>query len=714
MILFIRSAAWIFFLTIFFSSAIGLPLQGVKGGSDRARQLRILGEHYRAAGHLLGHPDDVGVVRDDPPRHDDALRGGFHLQHPLDDRVEEPLDDIGHLLPVADVFEDLRRGEDGAVASELHHLPGLAGEGVHLLDGDVEGQGQLLEERAGPRRALPVHLEAAAAPSLVELDDLVVLAADVDHGDRLGEVMGTGLGEATDLGLALPGDEGDVGPAVSRGNGVGDLPAADSGHPQRFIETSLRGQGKIGAGFPDGVAEEPFRGVDDGDLGPGGPDVETYENGLRHASAPSQRSSHFAGRLAMKAVNPSTASWVAINSSRYNRSTSASFARIRSTKPARAARTANRREAALRGARCSSNQASAAGEGSSASASTRPIRCASSAPMPRPEKRRSSARAWPIRSGSRQEAAGANTASLISGLPSIAPGAAKIRWPAAATSRPPPRHWPRTATRTGTGLATSCRIMACRSRSIAAQDSGRCSSTLAPKLKCGPSASRRTARSRAPGRCSRSADRSPAIMAASTMFALGRERRSRSRAPSFSSHAFRGTALIQAPFGPSGTRIARRASRFERRSSTLSMVKPTTDSVAPWFSSPNAVSWPAAVPEHSKIFHRVSGQPFFLANSWIAFFRSRPWTLRTFRVSAAPFAAMTSSFGWSTSTAATVAPKARAICTAYPPTPPTPTTTAKSPGRTSACTAAWYGVVTASATTETSGSVRPAAASRFS
>ena len=107
------------------------------------------------------------------------------------------------------------------------------------------------------------------------------------------------------------------------------------------------------------------------------------------------------------------------------------------------------------------------------------------------------------------------------------------------------------------------------------------------------------------------------------------------------------------------------------------MVKPTTDSVAPWFSSPKAVSCPALVPEHSKIFHRVSRQPFFFANSWTAFLSSRPCTSRTLTVNAAPFAAMAASFSGSTSRAATVAPKARAICTAYPPTPPTPTTTAK-------------------------------------
>src|SRR5512141_219794 len=465
MILFIRSAAWSFFRVVFFSSAIGLSrgdvvpdpdrirfIESVQGGADRAGQLRKLGEHDRLTDHLPGHFDDIRVVRDDSPRHDDPAGVGVHLQHSLDDRVEEPLDDVGHLFPVADVLEDLRRRKDGAVASELDHLQGLAGQGVHRLQGDVEAQGHLLEKRPGAGGALPVHLETRPASVPVELDHLVVLAADVDDGDRLVETIAAPPGEAADLGLALRGDEADVGPAVPGRNGVRDLVAAGSGQLQRFIEASRRGGGRIGPGFPDGVSEDLAVGVDHGDLGSRRPDVETDENGRRHGS---QRSPHTGGRFSMKAVNPSTASRVAINSSRYSRSTSASLRRTRSTKSNRAARTANRRELALRIARCSSKYARAATLGSSASVFTRPIRCASSAPMLRPEKRRSSARDWPIRSGSRQEAAGANTASLISGCPSIAPGAAKIRWPAAATSRPPPRHWPRTATRTGTGLATS-------------------------------------------------------------------------------------------------------------------------------------------------------------------------------------------------------------------------------------------------------------------
>ena len=151
--------------------------------------------------------------------------------------------------------------------------------------------------------------------------------------------------------------------------------------------------------------------------------------------------------------------------------------------------------AALLPARCWSKYASAAASGSSNTICTRPIAFASSAPIERPENSRSSAAGWLTRYGSSTDAAGANTPSFISGWPNCASGAAKIGPPASATSSPPPRHWPRTATRIGAGNSSIARISACSDASIAAQRSGRCSSTLAPKLKCGPSASSSTPRS---------------------------------------------------------------------------------------------------------------------------------------------------------------------------------------------------------------------------
>ena len=61
--------------------------------------------------------------------------------------------------------------------------------------------------------------------------------------------------------------------------------------------------------------------------------------------------------------------------------------------------------------------------------------------------------------------------------------------------------------------------------------------------------------------------------------------------------------------------LASNAIKFERRSSTRSMVKPTIDSVAPCVSRPNAVACPDAVPEHSKMNHSVSGKFLAFANA---------------------------------------------------------------------------------------------------
>jgi hypothetical protein len=76
----------------------------------------------------------------------------------------------------------------------------------------------------------------------------------------------------------------------------------------------------------------------------------------------------------------------------------------------------------------------------SLTSSTRPICFARSASMLLPDRSSISACGWRIRSGNRQDAAGAMTASEISGWPSIVSGAAMIRPPAQATSSPPPRH----------------------------------------------------------------------------------------------------------------------------------------------------------------------------------------------------------------------------------------------------------------------------------
>ena len=95
----------------------------------------------------------------------------------------------------------------------------------------------------------------------------------------------------------------------------------------------------------------------------------------------------------------------------------------------------------------------------------------------------------------------------------------------------------------------------------------------------------------------------------------------------------------------------------------VSIVKPTTDSVAPWTSSPQAVVWPAAMPEHSNTNHSVDRRPFDFAKAEIAALSDLGSCSRTLSVSDAPCAPIAASLAGSTSIATTVAPNARATWT---------------------------------------------------
>ncbi len=101
------------------------------------------------------------------------------------------------------------------------------------------------------------------------------------------------------------------------------------------------------------------------------------------------------------------------------------------------------------------------------------------------------------------------------------------------------------------------RISACSDASIAAQRSGRCSSTLAPKLKCGPfGVEQHAAQPRAAAVRERTRACSAAIIAASTRLALGRARRRRNSAPSRSSQALAHSAAAIASARLALTRAA--------------------------------------------------------------------------------------------------------------------------------------------------------------
>ena len=136
---------------------------------------------------------------------------------------------------------------------------------------------------------------------------------------------------------------------------------------------------------------------------------------------------------------------------------------------------------------------------------------------------------------------------------------------------------PRTATRIGTGDSTMRRISPWMPASIASHWPGRCSSTLAPKLKCGTFRIEQNARrDRHLPRCSR-ARSSAAIMAASIRFAFGRLSRSRNSLPVASEPNLERAHVVPALTSP-------RALVWQSRSSVLRRK----------LSRPVATRWPPA------------------------------------------------------------------------------------------------------------------------
>ena len=91
---------------------------------------------------------------------------------------------------------------------------------------------------------------------------------------------------------------------------------------------------------------------------------------------------------------------------------------------------------------------------------------ASAASTVRPVRLISSARDWPTLKGRISEATGGSTASWISGWANMAPGCATTQLQKAASSIPPPRHWPLTAATVGMASSTSRRNMPWKASSM--------------------------------------------------------------------------------------------------------------------------------------------------------------------------------------------------------------------------------------------------------
>ena len=126
-----------------------------------------------------------------------------------------------------DVVDDLGLGEDGADARDRLRLLRPPGERPDVLHRHLEVLGGALEEAAGARRALLVHVKLLDLAALPEPDGAGGLGTDVEDVLRVGEEDGGASGPAGEVrDLDVP--EGD---RVAAEAGGGDISHLLGGHP---------------------------------------------------------------------------------------------------------------------------------------------------------------------------------------------------------------------------------------------------------------------------------------------------------------------------------------------------------------------------------------------------------------------------------------------------------------------------------------------------
>jgi hypothetical protein len=221
-------------------------------------------------------PRDHGVVLRDAAGHDHPPLERVHFQNALHHRVVHPVRDVLEARPLADEPQDLRLGEHRTKAAQAHGVRGLLREAVHFGQLHVEPQRRLLEKRAGAGGALAVHPEAQALSPGVDADDLVVLAADVHHGDGLGKEEVDRGGVAGDLGHGLVG-KADVRAAVAGRDGPGDRVPVRVRLGQGVVEVLQCSRPEVHARAADRGADGIPGRIDEDDLGGGCAGVHTAE-----------------------------------------------------------------------------------------------------------------------------------------------------------------------------------------------------------------------------------------------------------------------------------------------------------------------------------------------------------------------------------------------------------------------------------------------------
>ena len=203
-------------------------LLGEQGRADGPHHPGVGGPDDAAAGVLLQSPEHR-VVAEGAPLDHDGVPQGVQVGD-ADDLGKDVLNDgpaqsrhnVPGQLAVALLGDDAAVHKDGAPAAQLGGVLGVKGRLGNLVHRDMQGGGEVLQERAAAGGAGLVDHNVGDDP-VGEPDGLHVLAADVQQEGGVGHILGGSPGVGHRLHHMALGGEG-VGKEL--------LPVAGGAHPQ--------------------------------------------------------------------------------------------------------------------------------------------------------------------------------------------------------------------------------------------------------------------------------------------------------------------------------------------------------------------------------------------------------------------------------------------------------------------------------------------------
>ena len=181
--------------------------------------------------------------------------------------------DVGRSDALREVVDHFRFGEHGAHAGDRHRFLGGRDERTYLLRRVTHVAGGLLQERAGPGRALVVEPERLDLGALAEPARLHGLSADVQDGARAGEEergATSGGREVGDLHVAHLG----LVPPEAGGHRVGHVSARQAGIGDGAVTHAACHLRQLEPGGLHGAADDLVVGAQDKRLGVGRADVD--------------------------------------------------------------------------------------------------------------------------------------------------------------------------------------------------------------------------------------------------------------------------------------------------------------------------------------------------------------------------------------------------------------------------------------------------------